>query len=301
MPTLHFLRLLALAPALVAGAFATTLTGTQTAPVVTLEKGSHTLKGAYVVPAGKKLELKAGAVFTVEKGSAITVSGELAIEGEATAPVVFKGNKWRGIRTEESAAMSITGLQVTGADTALDVQSALKKIDSCVFFKNTRGVKLDGKGDIAVTNSLLSENTEYGIKFSRVGGTVDRCTFLKNKGFAVTTDDKSPHFTACLFQDNGTGIEQSNASGAGSMKGEGCSFEGKGIAIQSSVSHGSLEFTKCWWGEKSTSLIKAKGDKAILPNVKDARAGSGSLKLYWAGFLTAAPKDAGAKVTNKLQ
>lgn len=300
MPTPHFLRLLALSPALVAGAFATTLTGTQSAPVVTLEKGSHALKGPYVVPAGKKLELKAGAMITVEHGAAITVGGELVVSGEPTSPVVFKGNKWRGIRTEESATVSIAGLQITGADTALDVQGPLKKMDSCVFFKNTRGVKLDGKGDIAVTNSLLSENSEYGLKFSRVGGTVDHCSFIKNKGFGATTDDNNPHFTACYFQDNGAGIEQSNASGASGMKGEGCSFEGKGFAVQSSVSHGSIEFTKCWWGEKSTALLKAKGDKAILPNVKDARAGSGSLKVYWAGFLTAAPKDAGAKVTNKL-
>jgi len=296
-PRLRYLPFFLAGPAL----FAVSLTGTQTADTVTLGKGNHTLKGAYVVPAGKKLEIKSGAVIVADKNAALDVKGSLIVEADVAAPAIVKGAKWRGIHAAETSTVELTGLQVSNADIGLNVEGPLGKLDSCVFAKNVKGVKLDGKGQVAVVNCLIADNADYGMRLTRMSGTIDKCSFLRNKNFGLTLGETNPKLTGCLFADNnGGGIEQSNASSSTGLSGTGCAFEGKALAMVSSMSHGSIEFTQCWWGDKNTSLLKAKGDKAILPNVKDARNGGGSLKVYWAGFLTAAPKPVGADVKSKL-
>ena len=304
MPTPHALRLLAFFPLFVVPALAAsfTLTGTQADAALIMSKGNtYTIKGDYVVPVGKKLEIGPGTVISAEKGAGITVKGELLVNADEKAPAIAKGKAWKGIHTAEGSKSSVTGLQVTGADIGLHIEGSVDTVKSCVFSKNTKGLKLDGKGKVAVENCLIADNLSDGMRLTGMGGTITGCSFLRNKGYGVTLGETGPKFEKCVFADNlGAGIEQSNASGATGVSGTECVFDGKGTAFVSGISHGSIDFQKCYWGEKNTALLKAKGDKAILPNVKDARNGGGSLKIYWLGFLSSAPKPCGASVTSKL-
>lgn len=299
---LRSLRFLALAPALVSSAFAVTLSGVQKDAAFTLPKGSHALKGDYVVPAGKKLVIEAGATVAVEKGAGLSVQGELAVAGTLSTPVIFRGKDWKGIRVAEGAKGTVSGLQVTGAATGLRVEGSIDAIKASVFSKNTLGLKLDGQGSVIVENCLFSDNGGDGLRITGgMKGAISGSSFLKNKRFGATVGESSPSFDKCLFCDNGTaGIEQSNASSATGMRGTGCSFEGKGVSLQSAMSHGSLEFPKCFWGEKSVPVLKSQGEGVAVPNLKDARSGSGSLKVYLHDFLSAAPKPCGATVTSRL-
>lgn len=304
MPTPRLLRLLVLSPALVAPAFAAnfTLTGQQTEAALVLSKGNgYTIKGDYVVPAGKKLEIGPGAVINAEKGAGIIVKGELLVNADEKAPALVRGKAWKGIHAAEGSKSGVTGLQITGADLALRIEGTVDFVKDSVFSKNAKGLKLDGKGGVTVQNCLFADNTSDGMRLTGMGGIITSCSFLRNKGFGVTLGETNPRFEKCLFVDNGAaGIEQSNASSATSVSGTECAFDGKGVAFLSGMSHGTIDFRKCFWGEKNTAILKAKGDKAILPNVKDARNGGGSIKIYWLDFLSSAPKPCGATVTSKL-
>jgi hypothetical protein len=304
MLTPHSLRILVLSPLLVAPAFAAsfTLTGTQADAALVMSKGNtYTVKGDYVVPAGKKLEIGPGAVINAEKGAGITVKGELLVNADEKAPAIARGKGWKGIHAGEESKSSVTGLQVTGADIGLRIEGTVDVVKACVFSKNAKGLKLDGKGKVSVENCLVADNTSDGMRLTSMSGTVTGCSFLRNKGFGITVGESNPKFEKCLFSENVmAGIEQSNASSASSMNGTECAFDGKGLSIQSGMSHGSLDFQKCFWGDKATAYLKSKGDKGAIPNLKDARAGGGSLKVYLLGFLSSAPKPCGASVASKL-
>jgi hypothetical protein len=304
MLTPRLLRIIILSPLLVAPAFAEnfTLTGAQADATFVMSKGNtYTVKGDYVVPVGKKLEIGPGALINGEKGSKILIKGQLLVNAEEKVPALARGKSWNGIHAIEESKVSVTGLQVSGADVGLYIEGAVDTVKDCVFAKNTKGLKIVTTGKIAVTNCLFAENTVEGFRITGgIGGTITGCSFLKNKELGLTVGWSPLAIEKCLFMDNGASLEQSNPSGVGSIGGAECSFEGKGLIFASGLAHGKVEFPKCYWGEKNTKILTAKGEKAILPNVNDARNGRGSIKIFWAGFLTAAPKPCGATVVSKL-
>lgn len=281
---------------------AVTLTGVQKDAEVVLAAGArHTLTETYTVPAGKRLVIEAGAALTAPKHAAIVVDGELAVKGTAAAPALLRGQGWKGIRIADTGVATIGGLQVTGAELALDVTGRVDKITDSVFAKNTRAVALKGDAPAEITNCLFQDNDDSALITGPARVSLKNCSFLRNKGYGVDAASGSPAFELCLFTDNGKGgVTQSNANGATGLTGVNCSFDGKGLGISLSLSHGSANFSGCHWGEKSTALLKSKGVDANLPNVRDARDGAGSIKVRQDGFLAAAPKGCGATVKSKL-
>lgn len=291
------LLLLAVAP-LFAG---TTLTGTQKEATLELPKGTHVLKGLYTVPEGKRLKLAAGAQIQAEKGASLVVEGDFETAGDAAAPVVMRGQKWAGIQVAKSGTATLAGLQITGAEEGVTLRAKTAAVTGCVFHKNKKGLICSGKGTHTLTDSLFSENDEFGLQFSGPSGSVKNCSFVKNKNLGIDLGDTTPEIDACAFADNGgSAIFQSNAGGATGLRGARCSFVGKGVALEVPISHGSVVFSECYWGDKSTALLKSKGVDANLPNVLDARDSKGSLKVQQPGFLTAPPKNCGATVKCRL-
>lgn len=276
----------------------TQISGNQTDGTVKIEKGPVvTLKGTYTVPAGKKLELAPGAQINAEKGSKIVVAGELVISADEKTPAFVRGRNWEGFVVKESGTATISGLQITGAVVALEVNGKMPVLKNSVFAKNISGVLLQGGAHSEIDNNLFTQHAEYAIMISGQGAGIKNCSFVKNKGFGAQMNQSSPVFEKCFFSENDkAGIYAMETSTSGKQ----CSFGERGIALQSGVSHGELRFPECYWGAKSTSLMKAKGTDTTLPNVKDAHTGNGSIKVYMKNFLSAPPKPCGATVTNKL-
>ncbi|MDR2983108.1 MAG: right-handed parallel beta-helix repeat-containing protein [Puniceicoccales bacterium] len=275
------------------------LNGVQSEQTLTIAKGpASRLTDVYTVPEGKKLVLEAGAQIAAEKDGKIVIKGELIVKGDDKAPVLMKGRKWKGIVIETEGKASITGLQITGAMIALEVNGNLPLIQQSVFSRNETGLLVQNSGTTEIDNVLFTEQTGNGCFLSEKNVTVRNCSFIKNKGYGVQISGTSPSFERCYFENNKAGIF---LDGDGtSTKGNECNFDSKSIGIESKVSHGSLRFLKCYWGEKSTNQLKSKGVNTNLSNVKDAHDNSGSLKVVLTDFLTAAPQPCGATVKSKL-
>lgn len=279
---------------------ALTISGTQKEAELTLKAGQYALAADYTVPEGKRLIVEPGAVITGAKRATLVIRGELTVKGDAATPAIMRGQRWGGIRITDTGKAALTGVQIAGADPAVEVSGALDKVTDSVFARNARGFVLKQTGRVTFTNCLFVDNDETAIN---TGPEViaKNCSFIKNKGFGIDAGESSPQCDSCHFADNGKGgLTQSNAGGSVGLSGVNCSFEGKGFGINIGSSHGSAVFTKCYWGDKSTALLRSKGDAVNLPNVNDARDGSGSIKVRQDGFLSAPPKGCGATVKSKV-
>lgn len=290
-----------------------TLTGEWEAENPAVPKGEHVLRGECHIPRGKRMEIAAGALIIAEKGASLRVEGDLVISGQANLPVVFKGVRWAGIRSEAGAKLAVKGLQICGAEFALNVQGGVGSVDDSVFYKNIRGLKLDGTGEVTVTNCLFSTNTEYGARFARMTGSFEHCSFVRNKGAGIVLGDASPKFLYCLFTDNGIGIEQNYDGG---LVAAACSFEGAGVAVTTLAKKGELSFRRCWWGARTTALLEGakpgfvppcfrvpasekpkpkKGDPPPPPPSQED-----ALLVRWDDFLKTRPEKCGAIVTARF-
>ncbi len=279
---------------------ALTISGIQKDTEVSLKAGQYALADNYTVPAGKRLVVESGAVITGVKRATLVIQGELTVKGSAGAPAIMRGQRWGGIRITDTGKAAIAGVQIAGAEQAIDVAGSAPAITDSVFARNGRGITLRNETQVTFTNCLFLENDDTAVN---TGPKVvaKNCSFIKNKGFGIDAGESSPECDSCLFADNGKGgLTQSNAGSSISLSGVNCAFEGKGFGVNIGSSHGSANFTKCYWGEKSTALLKSKGESVNLPNVNDARDGSGSIKVRQDGFLTAAPKPCGATVKSKV-
>ncbi|TLZ48729.1 MAG: hypothetical protein E6K18_08610, partial [Methanobacteriota archaeon] len=135
----------------------------------TLDGSPYILVGNTTVPGDSFLGIDAGVQVRADRGVGLTVLGGLAVQGTAAQPVRFSPNStgvdagfWRGIRSVNSWAITISHAIVEGAESAYGVEGGLAVIDGSSFSVSFRGLEVHG-GGVDVTQSSFSQNTEAGV------------------------------------------------------------------------------------------------------------------------------------------
>ena len=84
------------------------------------------LSGNIVIASGSTVTVAPGATIAIEAGTTITVAG--ALEGNSVSPTRAKvaGTAWTGIVVAPGGVLSLDGVDIAGASTALDVQRGAK-------------------------------------------------------------------------------------------------------------------------------------------------------------------------------
>ena len=146
----------------------------------TVWSGSVSLTEDVLIPQGVTLTIKAGTSITVVPAEStktdpeylsplteITVRGTLKVEGSATAPVQFIGEKpaapgsWAGLIVDGGRAV-LTSCSISDADSALMVLSGSASAERCSFRGNRYALVAQGTGShIRLTGSTVREN-DYG-------------------------------------------------------------------------------------------------------------------------------------------
>src|SRR5260370_15334840 len=84
------------------------------------------LSGGVTIAAGNTVTVAAGATITVAAGTTITVVGTLAARSASPTHAKVTGSGWNGIVVAEGGTLSLDGVDLVGASTALDIQRGAK-------------------------------------------------------------------------------------------------------------------------------------------------------------------------------
>jgi len=84
--------------------------------------GGQRLSGSVAIAAGNTVTIAPGATIGVEAGTTITVAGTLTASSVSATHAKIAGTGWTGIVVAPGGVLSLDGVDVAGASTALDVQ-----------------------------------------------------------------------------------------------------------------------------------------------------------------------------------
>jgi hypothetical protein len=109
-----------------------TISGELTGSLIT---GNYFVDGDASVPAGEVLTVMKGTKLTFSEGAGLIVRGKLLVKGDREAPVLFGGEKWRGVAVEPGGEAEIGHASFAGC-AGMVTSSGKLLMDS-----------VDGKGD----------------------------------------------------------------------------------------------------------------------------------------------------------
>ena len=84
------------------------------------------LSGSVAIAAGTAVSVAPGAAIGVEAGTTITVAGTLTAHSASATHAKIAGSGWAGIVVAPGGVLSLDGVDIAGASTALDVQRGAK-------------------------------------------------------------------------------------------------------------------------------------------------------------------------------
>jgi hypothetical protein len=84
------------------------------------------LSGNIVIPSGNTVTVAPGAAIAIEAGTTVTVAGTLAGSSASPTHAKIAGPAWTGIVVAPGGVLSLDGVDIAGASTALDVQRGAK-------------------------------------------------------------------------------------------------------------------------------------------------------------------------------
>ncbi len=273
------------------------LTGTQKEETRTLapQKLPYELSGVYVVPAGKELRLGPGTIVYAEKGSILSISGKLVIEGTAEAPVVIKGKSsgtsyWKGIALKNSGS-TITYVQISGAENA--VEGGSTEIKDSIITGNENGIVLSG-GKSRVENCIVSKNNKAAIQTGSGEYDIVRCTVTDNGGTGLFHLWAGPvRIEACIFSGNKDGGIRTRSD----LEAHNCILTGNqnyDVMNDACYTKADRDFSSNWWGEQGTRRLMQKGDTAGLSTVNDGHNNNSAGLVRMENFLKVKPKECGS-------
>lgn len=286
----------------------TVLSGLQTDATTTLSdtKKPYVVEGQYVVSAGKALVVKEGVTLVFRKGAGIAVDkGSFSVEGSSARPVVFKGETkevggWKGVIVRSADSVTVKGAVFSGAERGLLIERVNSAtVQSCAFVGNVVGVE----GHISkfdMTDCVISKNEKDGYHGGDQGCvTMDHCTVENNGGWGVAGPFKfAAGLKACVIRNNRAGGYYAGRMGTYSVTPQpivGCAFESNGqfdVKIDNGLT---WPCTGNWWGAATTRVLSSKGAGAVCERIVDARQNGNLGVVDLSGFLTALPKDCGAR------
>ncbi|MCL4456336.1 MAG: DUF799 family lipoprotein [Nitrospirae bacterium] len=159
--------------------------------------GNYIVKDSLTVPKGLSLAIEPETRIMFEENSSLTVYGKIVVSGKES-PVEFipSGNKkWKGIRVE-GGSITINGLRIKGAVTAMLLQNAEGMLDSGVITDSDTGIAVSGTPSVIIRNTVVSGN-KTGIELQKTDARIMNSNIFQNedgivlKGFSGDIKDNN--------------------------------------------------------------------------------------------------------------
>ncbi len=274
------------------------LLGVQREAVLQLRRATrpHRLTGKFIVPQGKRLEIKAGTIIECERGSELSISGEIVVRGTADKHVFLRGwqgnvGGWAGIHLNHTANARIEYAEVRDAEVGIAMLASQCTMKGCILVHNRVGLKLTAYGSgsqATLDDCVIAFNEKDGVLLDGSDVTIDGCTIANNGGWGIQGyyygNHKICHSIVslnkgggihCIYYECKLVAEKSVLAG------------NAGIDIKNESS-GNWDLRGNFWGKELTKVLRARGPTVKLPNIV------GLVRLD--GFLDRVPKRCGASV-----
>lgn len=142
--------------------------------------GIYVIKKELIVPKGLSLTLEPETRVLLDENASITILGRIVANGKES-PVEFipSGNKkWKGI-TVESGNVSLNGVRIKGALTAMLLKNTEGTIESGVITDSNTGISITGTPSVTITNNTISGN-KTGIELQKTDAKIIRSNIFQN-------------------------------------------------------------------------------------------------------------------------
>ena len=258
-------------------------------------KRPHRLIGKYIVPQGKRLEIEAGTVIECERGSELSIGGDLVVRGTADKHVIFRAQRgntggWAGIYIDHTDGPQIEYTDVRDATTAVTIVKSRCTLQGCVLAHNHVGLRIGANGSggyAAVNDGIIAFNESDGIFMYHSTAEIHNCTITYNGGWGIQGNYyASPKIHDSVVTLNKGGIYchlyECDVSAKGSILNGNATLD---IKNESSME---WDLRNNFWGKALTQVLRTQGPTASLPNIV------GRVRLD--GFLDSMPKPCGASV-----
>jgi hypothetical protein len=141
------------------------------------------------IAAGDTVTIAPGAKITVAAGVTVTVAGTLTASSATPTHAALTGSGWTGIVVASGGTLTLDGVDVSGAQTALDVQggNAQAEYDNGTIDGATVPFDVEGGGSLTTTGVTVT-NTQGG---SQVAGSfkASHLDYDSNGNAGITTLD----------------------------------------------------------------------------------------------------------------
>jgi hypothetical protein len=252
------------------------------------------LSGAVVIPAGSTITIAPGASISAGSGATITVQGKLVAKSAAGAHAKITGSSWKGIVVASGGDASLDGVDIAGADVAIDVQNggSASYDDGSVTgtpFKVEKGGKLttahadvkgpdsstDVSGSFTASYLHYDENDQHAI----IADDPSAVVFIEDSTF-LNTGHRGPTAAPDLLTVNAAAsfhIAYSDVSGAH------CGFHfvgGDTIEIDHVTVHGVSNGADVWGSSKTGKhTVTASNFESLLSVAFDESGSNGAFSV----------------------
>lgn len=142
--------------------------------------GIYVIKKELIVPKGLSLTLEPETRVLLDENASITILGRIVANGKES-PVEFipsGDKKWKGI-TVESGNVSINGVRIKGALTAMLLKNTEGTIESGVITDSNTGISITGTPSVTIINNTISGN-KTGIELQKTDAKIIRSNIFQN-------------------------------------------------------------------------------------------------------------------------
>lgn len=162
------------------------------------------LTQSVTIGSGATVTIAPGATITASSGVAITVEGTLTASSTTKAATIT-GSGWTGIVVASGGTLSLTGVDISGASTALDVQKGATsaEYDSGTINAATIPFKVESGGALGTKSATVTGT----LGSTSIGGsfTASKLTYNSNGNEGIVTTDPTAQLS----------IEDSTLQGTG--------------------------------------------------------------------------------------
>jgi hypothetical protein len=181
------------------GGGGTTMTGNQT------WTDGQTLPGSVTIAAGATVTISPGATVNVPAGAVITVQGTLTASSATPTHAKLTGSSWGGIVVASGGTLTLDGVDMSGASSALDVQKGAMQAEYDDGTIDSATAPFVVEGGAALT-------TKHGTVTKAMGGTSITGSFTASH---LDYDSNGHEGITTLAPDATLSIEDSTLHGSG--------------------------------------------------------------------------------------
>jgi hypothetical protein len=215
--------------------------------VITKKDSPYLIRGAVVVPKGKRLTIEPGATVWID-GMGIIVQGTIQVAARRSEPARFlaqKGTMWKGIILDNTTgANRLAGMELSGAKCGIRAKGSKLLITDSIISNCNWGMVLE-KSDVQVTRTIFKECEKAGVAAADSLLRISASTIQGNAGGGI------------LIKGGKVTLRKNNI----------CNNSGWNIKVTSAAK---VDAAQNWWGTTQKKELGIIGKAQIEPILKRA-------------------------------